>query len=116
MWLGDSAVLVFVVNVQLLQLAAMTVLFALYFRYLTDSRLAWRDTWSGAFVTASLFAIGKVLISLIIGRTEAATLYDAAASIMVLMLWVYTAAALFLFGATFTFARGEMVHACDEQL
>ena len=44
-WLGDSAVLVFALDVQVLHLAATTVLFALYFRYLPDARLAWGDTW-----------------------------------------------------------------------
>ena len=112
----DADLLVFALDVQVLHLATTTVLFALYFRYLPDARLAWCDTWFGAFLTASLFTIGKYLISVIIGQSEAPTLYDAAGSILVLMLWVYYAAALLLFGATFTFARGEMAHACDEQL
>jgi membrane protein len=115
-WLGNSPLLVFALDVQVLHLATTTVLFALYFRYLPDARLAWCDTWFGAFLTASLFTIGKYLISVIIGQSEAATLYDAAGGILVLMLWVYYAAALLLFGATFTFTRGEMVHICDEQL
>ena len=106
-WLGDSALLMLAFDLQLLHLVATTIIFALYFRYLPDVRLPWHDTWFGAFLTALLFMLGKFFISLIIGQSEAATLYDAAGSILVLMLWVYYAAALLLFGATFTFSRSQ---------
>jgi len=99
-----------VVDAYALNFFTTTILFALYFRYLPDVRLRWRDTWFGALLTAFLYLEGKALISLIIGNSEAADLYDAAGSILVLMLWVYYAAAIFLFGATVAFTRARKLN------
>lgn len=60
-------------------------------------------------MTAGLFTTGKYLIGFIIGNSIAANLYDAAGSVMVLMLWFYYASAIFLFGATFTFTRAQLM-------
>uniref|UniRef100_UPI002636EF09 YihY/virulence factor BrkB family protein n=1 Tax=uncultured Eudoraea sp. TaxID=1035614 RepID=UPI002636EF09 len=103
--LGEMAVYLVAFDAIVLDVCASTALFALYFRFLPDITLAWRDIWLGALLTALLFAVGKSVISRLIGNSDAADLYDAAGSILVLMLWVYYAAAMFLFGATFTFAR-----------
>jgi membrane protein len=92
----------------LLNLAALALLFALLFRYLPDEPLRWRDTWFGALLTAGLFAVGQFLIGFFIGRSEVADLYDAAGSILVLMLWVYYASTIFLFGAVVTSTRADM--------
>ena len=107
---GTLAGYVAVVDAYLLNLCATTILFALYFRYLPDVRLRWRDTWFGALLTAFLYLEGKALISLIIGNSDTANLYDAAGSILVLMLWVYYAAAIFLFGATVAFTRARKLN------
>ena len=107
---GPLADYVAVVDAYLLNLCATTILFALYFRYLPDVRLRWRDTWFGALLTAFLYLEGKVLISLIIGNSDTADLYGAAGSILVLMLWVYYAAAIFLFGATVAFTRARKLN------
>ena len=107
---GALAGFVAVVDAYVLSFCATTVLFALYFRYLPDVRLRWRDTWFGALLTAFLYLEGKALISLIIGNSDAADLYDAAGSILVLMLWVYYAAAIFLFGATVAFTRARKLN------
>ncbi len=108
-WLGEVTIYVLAIDAFVLQLGATTVLFTLYFRYLPDIKLKWRETWFGALLTALLFEVGKYLISLLIGNSEAANLYDAAGSILVLMLWVYYAATIFLFGATFTFTRAAYI-------
>ena len=92
-----------------LDVGANTILLALFFRYLPDIRLAWKDIWFGALLTAVLFSGGKHLIALIIGNSTAADLYEAAGSILVLMLWIYYASAIFLFGATFTFTRAQLM-------
>lgn len=107
---GTLAGYVAVVDAYALNLCATTILFALYFRYLPDVRLRWRDTWFGALLTAFLYLEGKALISLIIGNSDTANLYDAAGSILVLMLWVYYAAAIFLFGATVAFTRARKLN------
>jgi membrane protein len=82
----------------------------MFFRYLPDVKLKWKDTWFGALVTTGLFTAGKYLIGLIIGKSEVADLYDAAGSVLVVMLWVYYASVIFLFGASFTFSRAKLSH------
>lgn len=90
-------------NVFFLNFITTVLLFALYFRYLPDSRLKWSKAFFGALLTASLFIVGKGLISIFISNNQVVDLYDAAGSLLILMLWVYYAAIIFLFGATFTF-------------
>ena len=108
-WAGESATFMIEFDSILLDVGGTTTLFALFFRYLPDVKLTWKDTWFGAFVTAGLFTGGKYLIGIIIGNSTAADLYDAAGSVLVLMLWVYYASAIFLFGATFTFTRARLM-------
>jgi membrane protein len=85
-----------------LSLAMTTVLFALIYRYIPRAHVDWRDVWIGAAVTALLFAVGKWLIGLYIGKSAVASYYGAAGSLIVLMIWVYYSALIFLFGAEFT--------------
>jgi membrane protein len=68
------------------------------------ARIAWRDVWIGAAVTALLFEIGKLLIGLYLGKTSVASGFGAAGSLVVLLVWVYFAAQIFLLGAEFTWA------------
>ncbi len=77
-------------------------LFGLIFRYLPDVQIHWKDTLVGALVTSALFALGRYLISFYIANSQAANLYDAAGSVMVIMLWVFYASIIFLFGGIFT--------------
>lgn len=94
----------------LLPIAIITLLFAMLFKFLPDAKLAWRDTWFGAFITALLFSFGKYLIGFYIGNSSTASLYDAAGSVLVVMIWVYYASAILLFGATFTFVRAKQLN------
>jgi membrane protein len=80
----------------------VTVLFALMFKLLPDARLAWRDLWLGALVTSTLFTIGKIGISMYIGRAGIASSYGVAGSFVVLLVWVYYSAQIFYFGAELT--------------
>ena len=86
----------------LVSLAVITLLFAAIFRILPDVRIAWGDVWIGALATALLFVAGKTLIGLYIGSTGVASVYGAAGSLIVLLLWVYYSAQIFLLGAEFT--------------
>ena len=79
-----------------------TSLFAMIYKLLPDARMDWRDVWLGAAVTALLFTIGKTLIGLYLGRTGVASVYGAAGSLVVILLWVYYCAQIFLVGAEFT--------------
>jgi membrane protein len=95
---------------------AMTVLlFAMIYKYVPKESIAWRDVWIGAAVTAFLFAVGKSLIGLYLGRSSFNGAYGAAGSLIVLLLWVYYSAQIFLLGAEFTrafaYARGSHVAA-----
>jgi membrane protein len=109
-WIGEMASTIVAYDFVLLELATITLLFALYFRYLPDIRLKWRDIWLGALLTAGFLVMGKSLIGFIISSSTVADLYDAAGSILVLMLWVYYSSAILLFGATFTYTRAEVLN------
>jgi membrane protein len=80
----------------------LTVLFAMIFKAMPRTRIAWRDVWVGAAVTSALFGAGKFLIGLYLGRSSVASAFGAAGSIVVVMLWVYYSAQIFLLGAEFT--------------
>lgn len=91
----------------ILPLIIITLLFAMIFKYLPDAKLKWKDTWVGAIFTAILFTGGKYLIGFYIGNSQTVNLYDAAGSVMVIMVWVFFAASIFLFGATFTYVHAK---------
>ena len=78
------------------------VLIAAMFKYLPDAKIAWRDSWFGAAVTALLFVVGKHLIGFYLGQTTVASSFGAAGSVVVFMIWVYYAALILLFGAEIT--------------
>lgn len=83
-------------------LGVFTLLFAMIFKLLPSTDIAWRDVWIGAFATAVLFEIGKLLIGLYIGKSGMTESFAAAGSLVVLLAWVYYAAQIFLLGAEFT--------------
>jgi membrane protein len=79
-----------------------TLLIALIFKYLPDAEIEWRDTWLGAFLTATLFIIGKAAIGVYLGQASVASSFGAAGSVVVFMIWVYYASLIILFGAEIT--------------
>lgn len=85
-----------------ISLAFTTVLFALIFKFMPTTSVAWRDVWVGAGVTALLFEAGKLIIGLYIGKSGITESFEAAGSLVVLLAWVYYAAQIFLLGAEFT--------------
>ena len=85
-----------------LSLGLTTVLFAMIYKYVPREQIAWGDVWIGGLVTACLFSAGKLLIGLYLGRSSLSSAYGAAGSIMVLLLWIYYSAEIFLLGAEFT--------------
>lgn len=86
----------------LLPLVIITALFTLIFRVLPDKEVPWKVARRGAIVTALLFFLGKYLISMYIGMSNTGNLYDAAGSVIIVMVWVFYASAIFYFGAQFT--------------
>jgi membrane protein len=86
----------------LVSFAMITVLFAMMFKFLPDVIVQWRDVWTGALLTATLFTIGKLLLALYLGKSDVATEYGAAGSLVLILVWVYYSAQILLFGAEFT--------------
>jgi membrane protein len=86
----------------IVSLGVLTLLFALVYKVLPDVKLAWRDVWLGALVTAGLFTVGKLVIGLYLGSTSLASTYGAAGSVIVVLVWVYYSAQIVLLGAEFT--------------
>lgn len=80
----------------------ITVLFAAIYRVLPDAKIAWRDVWLGAAITALLFTVGKYLLGLYLGRSTASSTFGAAGSLVVLLLWIYYSSQILFFGAEFT--------------
>ncbi len=99
----------------LLSFALVTVTFAMIYKILPRVRIAWRDVWVGAAVTAALFAVGKFLIGLYLGKSSVASAFGAAGSLVAVMVWVYYSAQIFLLGAEFTrlYAHARRMRACD---
>jgi membrane protein len=104
-WHGGLASVLTAFDAVLLDVGATTVLIALFIRFLPDTAPPWRDIWAGSFLSAVVLAAGQNAIGALVGRSNAADLYAAAGSVLVLMLWVYYASAIFLFGAAFAFSR-----------
>lgn len=92
----------FLVMDVLLTLGISTALFALLFKYVPQHKLTWSDVWVGGLVTATLFSIGKFAIGFYLGKSAFSSVYGIAGSFLVLLLWSYYTAQIFLFGAEFT--------------
>jgi membrane protein len=88
-------------------LLVITGLFALIFKVLPDTDVAWRDVWFGALLTSLLFTLGKNVIGLYLGRAGIGSTYGAAGSLVVLTVWVYYASLIVLFGAQVTYIRSK---------
>jgi len=82
--------------------AVITLLFALMFKFLPDAKIAWSDVWIGAAITALLFTVGKSLIGLYLGQSTKGAAYGAAGALVILLIWIYYSAQIFLLGAEFT--------------
>ena len=100
-WFGDVELLAHALNFSV-SFALITVMFAMIYKWIPRVRVAWRDVWTGAALTALLFTLGKGLIGLYIGRSGVASPFGAAGSLVVVLLWLYYSAQIFLLGAEFT--------------
>lgn len=96
-----TVVLFFIVN-QALVFVIISTLFAVIFKVLPDGILRWKDAFYGAAFTAVLFMGGKYAIGAYLSSSGVASTYGAAASIILILLWVYYIAAILYFGAEFT--------------
>jgi membrane protein len=107
-WLGGTAVYMVEFDSFILEVILTTILFTIFFRYLPATKLQLKHTWLGALVTTLLLAAGEYLIGYFLGNRNVANLYEAAGSVLLLMLWVYYASSIFLFGAILTFVHSQL--------
>lgn len=90
-----------------LSFGIVTLLFALMYKFLPDVKIAWSNVWIGAIITSLLFAIGKFLLGFYLGRGSFGSTYGAAASLVVLLAWVYYSAQILFLGAELTLVNAR---------
>lgn len=100
---AEWAILANVINF-LVSLAFTTTVFAMIYKIMPRVKVNWADVWIGAAVTALLFTLGKFLIGFYIGKSGLTSGFGAAGSLVVMLVWVYYSAQIFLMGAEFTWA------------
>ena len=100
-WFGGWQSLLQVINF-VVSFGLITTAFAMIYKFLPRVIVAWRDVWIGAALTALLFTIGKFLIGMYLGRSSITSGFGAAGSLVILLIWVYYSAQIFLLGAEFT--------------
>lgn len=101
--LGERVDMAQALNVAI-SFALVTTMFAMIYKLMPRVKVAWSDVGVGAVVTALLFTAGKYLIGLYIGNSGTSSVFGAAGSLVVMLLWVYYSAQIFLLGAEFTWA------------
>lgn len=100
--------IVFAMNL-FISLFIVTAVFALIFKVLPDVKIKWGDVWFGAVLSTILFIIGKFLIGYYLGNSDLGTIYGAAGSLVLLLIWVYYSSTILLFGAIFTFVYSKSI-------
>jgi len=97
-WLPVTVLTAHLLDV-VVSLVVITFLFALIFKLLPDVTVSWKDVWMGAVLTAVLFMIGKFLIGVYIGSASVGSIYGAAGSLVVILVWTYYSSQILFFGA-----------------
>jgi membrane protein len=87
---------------QVVDFAVATLLFAALFKVLPDAKIAWRDVWVGAGVTALLFVLGKFALGFYLGRSDIGSAFGVAGSLALILVWIYYSGLILLLGAEFT--------------
>jgi membrane protein len=103
---SGAAVILWILN-SAVAFAIATFLFAMIFKALPAVDLTWHDVGAGAVLTAVLFTVGKLAIGFYLGKSNIASSFGAAASVMTILLWIYYSSLILLFGAEFTKAYAE---------
>jgi membrane protein len=92
----------------IISLLVISALFAMIFKILPDAKIQWKHVWLGSLVTGLLFTIGKMALAYYFGKAEPASVYGAASSIILILLWVSYSSMILFFGAEFTAAYAKM--------
>ncbi len=101
-YLSDFSVVFIQISDNVLAFVVTTLLFALMFKLLPDAKIKWKDVFIGALITSFFFTIGKLGIGYYLGNSNLATVYGAAGSVIIIMVWVYYSALILYLGAEFT--------------
>lgn len=101
-YLPDVTVIIFKLIGIILNIAVTASIFLLIFKVLPDAKIKFRDVTIGAFVTTALFLVGQYAISIYLSTSKISSLYGAAASVLLLLVWVYYSATIVYIGAEFT--------------
>jgi membrane protein len=96
----------------LVMFVMITLLFALIYREVPDKEITWMDVWLGAAVTALLFMLGRYAIGFYLAFSNSGSAYGAAGSLIVLLIWIYYSAQIFLLGAEFTQVYAKTFGSC----
>lgn len=100
--LGSSGESFVLISDNVLSILLSTMIFAIIFKILPDAKIKWKDVLVGALITACLFLFGKILISKYLGASNFSSVYGAAGSVIIIMIWVYYSSAILYLGAVFT--------------
>jgi membrane protein len=90
-----------------LSVGIITLLFGLIFKYLPDAQIRWKSVWIGAMITSLLFVFGKFLLGLYFGSADPTSIYGAAGTVVLILLWVSYSCLILFFGAEFTWVFAE---------
>ena len=101
-YLSDVTVILFYIINLVINFLVLVVLFGIIFKVLPDAKIKWKDVFVGALITSALFMLGKYGIGLYLGNSNLGSIYGAAGSIVILMIWVYYTAAILYLGAVYT--------------
>ncbi len=91
-----------------ISLLVISALFAMIFKILPDAKIQWKHVWLGSLLTGLLFTIGKMALAYYFGKADPASIYGAASSIILILLWVSYSSMILFFGAEFTAAYAKM--------
>lgn len=98
----------------------LTPVFALILKVVPDVKIGWREVWVGAAITALLFSVGQLLIGLYLGHSSFTSSYGIAGAVLLLLVWIYYSAQIFMFGAEMTqvYARryGKTIEPADNAI
>lgn len=92
----------------IISLFVISALFAMIFKILPDAKIEWKHVWFGSLVTGLLFTMGKMALSYYFGKANPASVYGAAGSVILILLWVSYSSMILFFGAEFTAAYAKM--------
>ncbi|CAM3576351.1 YihY/virulence factor BrkB family protein [Flavobacterium psychrophilum] len=88
----------------IISILVISALFAMIFKILPDAKIQWKHVWLGSIVTGILFTVGKMFLAYYFGKAQPASIYGAAGSIILILLWVSYSSMILFFGAEFTAA------------